>query len=51
MKVKCDRCSKEYDEIFDTILRYDYAETGKGKPGKYHLCLDSRKELLRWLGE
>ena len=47
--IQCDRCNKEYDDIFDTILSFDYAETGRGKPGKYHLCMSCRKEMIKWL--
>ena len=51
MKRKCDKCQIEYNDIFDTIVMYDYTEPGKGKPGHYHLCLNCRKELIRWLEE
>jgi hypothetical protein len=49
MERKCDRCQVKYDDLFDTIVMYDYAEPGKGKPGHYHLCLNCRKELISWL--
>ena len=49
MKIKCDRCNVEFNDLHDTIIRYDYAETGRGKPGHYHLCLNCRKELISFL--
>ena len=49
MNVKCDRCGKTYEDLFDTIVRMDYAETGRGKPYECHLCLGCRKELIKWI--
>ena len=49
MNIKCDKCGKEYKDLFDTIASYDYAEPGRGKPGRYHLCMDCRKKLINWL--
>lgn len=49
MNTKCDRCGKTYEDLFDTIVRMDYVETGKGKPYEYHLCLGCRKELIKWI--
>ena len=49
MKVKCDRCGKEYGDLFDTIMRIDYVEIGRGKPYEFHLCLGYRKELIKWI--
>ena len=48
MKIKCDRCGYAYDDLHDTVLTYDYAEPGRGKPGHYHLCINCRKELINW---
>jgi len=48
MKIKCDRCKKEYQDLFDTLVRYDYVEPGRGKPEEYHICLECRKELKNW---
>jgi hypothetical protein len=47
--MRCDRCHKSYQDIFDSIVRLDYAEPGKGKPYEYHLCLACRKELIKWI--
>jgi len=44
----CDRCQKQYKDIFDTIIRIDYVEPGKGKPYEYHFCLSCRKALVEW---
>ncbi len=49
MNIKCDRCGKEYYDLHDTIVKYDYAEPGRGKPGQYHLCIDCRKKLIEFL--
>ena len=49
MEMQCDRCGVKYDDLYDTIVTYDYAEPGRGKPGHYHLCLNCRKELIEWL--
>ncbi|MBN2066390.1 MAG: hypothetical protein JW771_06245 [Candidatus Thermoplasmatota archaeon] len=51
MNVTCDRCKKTYNDIFDTHVRIDYAEPGKGKPYEHHLCLSCRKELIKWMTE
>ena len=48
MKIKCDRCNAEYDDLYDTVVTYDFAEPGRGKPGHYHLCLNCRKKLMNW---
>lgn len=45
----CDRCKKRYKEIFDTLVRCDYAEPGKGKPYEWHLCVDCRKDVVRFI--
>ena len=45
----CDLCSKNYGDIFDSVLRIDYIETGRGKIHEYHLCLDCRRNVLDWL--
>ena len=47
----CERCGRSYREVFDTIIHIDYAETGRGKPGLFHLCVDCRKDLLQWIEE
>jgi hypothetical protein len=48
MKNKCDYCSLEYDEIYGTVVNYDFAIPGHGKLEHYHLCLNFRKELINW---
>ena len=45
----CDFCSKNYGDTFDSILRIDYTEPGKGKLHEYHICLNCRKNVLDWL--
>jgi hypothetical protein len=35
--------------MFDTIVFCDYAESGKGKPYKWHLCLNCRKKLINYI--
>jgi len=45
--MKCDMCSKKYNNIFNTKVRLDYEETGKGKPYEWNLCLDCRKEIIK----
>jgi hypothetical protein len=49
MEVQCDRCKKSYKDIFDSIVHMDYVMTGKGKPYEYHLCIECRKELVKWI--
>jgi len=49
MKIECDKCAAEYDDLHDTIVTFDYAEPGRGKPGHYHLCLNCRKRLIKFL--
>jgi len=44
----CDKCGKEYKDIFDTIIRMDYTESGKGKPYEWHVCVNCRKELIKY---
>jgi len=51
MQITCDRCKKKYNDLHDTIVDYDYTEPGRGKPGRYHLCIDCRKKLINWLEE
>ena len=48
MKIKCDKCHKEFNDIFETLVRCDYREPGKGKPYEWHLCVDCRKKLIIW---
>ena len=47
----CDRCRREFREVFDTIVRMDYIESGRGKPYEFHLCMDCRKALVNWIEE
>lgn len=49
MEIKCDKCQKNYRDMFDTIVRCDYAEPGKGKPYEWHLCIECRKKLINWI--
>ena len=49
MEIKCDKCQKTYKDMFDTIVRCDYDEPGKGKPYTWHLCMNCRKELVSWI--
>ena len=49
MQIECDRCAAEYDDLHDTIVTFDYSEPGRGKPGHYHLCLNCRKRLIKFL--
>lgn len=44
----CDKCGRDYKDIFDTIVRMDYAEPGKGKVYTWHLCTKCRKELIEY---
>ena len=39
----------EFREIFDSTLRIDYSEPGKGKLHEYHICLNCRKIVLDWI--
>jgi hypothetical protein len=45
----CDRCKKRYGEIFDTLVRCDYVEPGKGKPYEWHLCVNCRKDVVEFI--
>ena len=45
----CDLCSANYKDIFDSLLRLDYSEPGKGKLHEYHICMKCRKNVLDWL--
>jgi DNA-directed RNA polymerase subunit RPC12/RpoP len=47
--MKCDRCGREFRDVFDTVVRIDYAEPGRGKPYEFHLCMDCRKEMVQWI--
>jgi len=49
MKINCDKCGKDYQDLFDTVVRIDYAETGRGKPCDFHVCLQCRKNLINWI--
>jgi len=49
MEVECNKCSKKYKDMFDTIVRCDYLEPGKGKPYEWHLCIECRKKLINWI--
>jgi len=49
MDIERDRCNRKYEDLFDTIVHVDYVETGRGKPYEYHLCLECRKDLIRWV--
>ena len=44
----CDLCSTNFRDIFNSVLRIDYTETGRGKLHEYHLCLECRKRVLDW---
>ena len=46
--LQCERCKKTYKSIFDSVVRLDYAEPGKGKPYEFHLCIGCRRLLLSW---
>jgi len=48
-KVICDLCDKNYETIFDSILRVDYSMPGKGKLHEYHMCKNCRKSVLDML--
>jgi hypothetical protein len=47
--MSCDRCGREFQSVFDTIVRMDYVESGRGKPYEFHLCMDCRKALVNWI--
>ena len=47
--MNCEKCGKEYKDIFDTIIRIDYAEPGKGKPYEYHVCITCRKNIVSFI--
>lgn len=47
--MNCDRCGREFKDLFDTIVHIDYAEPGRGKPYEFHLCIDCRKALVGWI--
>ena len=49
IKMKCNKCGKEYHDAFDSILRLDYLEPGKGKPYTWHLCMNCRKKLINYI--
>ena len=49
LSVICDRCGRAYQDLFDTVVRMDYVETGRGKPYEMHLCVDCRKQLIDWM--
>jgi hypothetical protein len=49
MEINCEKCKVRYDDLYDTVVTFDYAEPGRGKPGHYHLCLNCRKEMIKWL--
>ncbi|MBN2603037.1 MAG: hypothetical protein JXA91_02760 [Candidatus Thermoplasmatota archaeon] len=49
MKINCDKCGKDYDDLFDTVVRIDYSVTGRGKPCEFHVCLQCRKNLVNWI--
>lgn len=42
----CNKCGRFYEDMFDTTIRIDYTEPGKGKPYEYHICMKCRKELI-----
>ncbi|MDG6228950.1 MAG: hypothetical protein QCH96_03175 [Candidatus Thermoplasmatota archaeon] len=46
----CEKCGRTYQDMFDTVVQMDYAETGRGKPYEAHLCIDCRKQLIEWMG-
>jgi NMD protein affecting ribosome stability and mRNA decay len=48
MEITCQKCGRKYDEMFDTIVRCDYLEPGKGKPFEWHICMNCRKSLIQW---
>ena len=48
MEKECPRCGKIYNDIFETKVRADYTEPGRGKPYEWDICLDCRKELIEW---
>jgi len=48
LEVKCNKCGKNYKEMFDSVVRFDYLEPGKGKPYEWHLCMSCRKDLIKW---
>lgn len=48
MKIVCDKCRKEFNDIFETLVRCDYTEPGKGKPYEWHICVNCRKKLIGW---
>ena len=45
----CEKCGREYKEMFDTIVRIDYLEPGKGKPYTYHICMNCRKDIVSFI--
>jgi len=49
MEIQCSKCKKTYRDMFDTLVRFDYAEPGKGKAYEWHLCIDCRKKLIHWI--
>jgi hypothetical protein len=49
LEIECNKCGKKYKEIFDTIVRCDYSEPGKGKTYEWHLCMECRKKLINFI--
>jgi len=49
LEIECNKCGKKYRDIFDTIVRCDYSEPGKGKPYEWHLCMECRKKLINFI--
>ncbi len=49
MDLECTKCKKKYKDIFDTIVRCDYAIPGKGKAYEWHLCMNCRKNLIKYI--
>lgn len=51
MAITCSKCHKIYRDMFDTVVRCDYVEPGKGKPYEWHLCIDCRKKLIYYFND
>lgn len=49
MEIECSKCQNVYKDMFDTLVRCDYSEPGKGKPYEWHLCIKCRKKLINWM--
>jgi len=45
----CEKCGKEYKDMFDTVIRIDYDEPGKGKPYEFHVCISCRKTIISFI--